>query len=95
MHPVYCAIRPIMLYDIECWFIKTQHVYKMRMLKWINENVRKNKMWNEYIPLKIRVAFIEETMKRVSWNSLFMCKGDPLSTHKENRFDSSIKNEKS
>lgn len=52
-------------------------------------------MWNEYIFLKIGVSLIDETMKRVSWNGLFICKGDPLSTHKENRFDSSIKNEKS
>ena len=41
------SMRPIMLYCIECWAMKKQHIYKisvaeLRMLIWINGNIRKD-----------------------------------------------------
>ena len=35
----------------------------MRMLKWISENTRKDKIQNEEIRIKIRVAPIDEKMR--------------------------------
>ena len=60
-----------MLYGIKCWAIKKQNIHKMslakmRMLRWISINTR-----SEEICLKIRVAPIDEKIKkRHSWDSL-------------------------
>ena len=42
------TLRLAMLYDIECWAVKKQHIHKMsivkiRMLRWISENTRKHR----------------------------------------------------
>jgi hypothetical protein len=57
-----------MLYGIECWAIKKQHIHKMsvieiRMLRWISGITKKNKIRNEKICLKIGVAPIDEKMR--------------------------------
>ena len=46
------TIRPTMLYGIAYWAIKKQHIHKMRVVKmrtlrWISENLRKDRVWNE------------------------------------------------
>ncbi|KAM2426052.1 hypothetical protein ACFXTH_000310 [Malus domestica] len=45
------AIRPAMLYGIECWAVKHQHVgvVEMRMLRWMCGHTRKDKIRNEDI----------------------------------------------
>ena len=42
------TLRLAMLYDVECWAVKKQHIHKMsivkiRMLRWISENTRKHR----------------------------------------------------
>ena len=49
--------------------VKKQHIHemsitKMRMLRWISGNTEKDRIWNEEICLKIRVAPIDEKMRR-------------------------------
>ena len=38
-------------------------VVKMRILRWINGNTQKDKIWNEKICLKIGVLLIDEMMR--------------------------------
>ena len=57
-----------MLYDTECWSIKRHHVQKMsvakmRMLRWMCGNKRRDKARNEDIRTKIGVAPIEDERK--------------------------------
>ena len=57
-----------MLYGIECWAIKKQHIHKMsvieiRMLRWISGITKKNNIRNEKICLKIGVAPIDEKVR--------------------------------
>ena len=33
-----------MLYNTEFWVVKKQHVHKMRMLRWINGNTRRDRI---------------------------------------------------
>ena len=72
-----------MLYGMGYWVIKMQHVHKvslaeMRMLRWINDNMRKDMVWKKKICLKIGVSPIDEKRRvsRLSW--LVMCKGEQL-----------------
>lgn len=65
---------PTMIYGTIYWAIKKQHVHKMsiakiRMLRWINGNKRKNRIRNEGIHLKIEVTPIDEKMRksRLRW----------------------------
>jgi len=56
-----------MLYDTEYWAIKKQYVNKMsiaeiKMIRWISRNIRKDRIHNEEIHLKIVVAHL--LMKR-------------------------------
>ncbi|XP_054787150.1 uncharacterized protein LOC129293296 [Prosopis cineraria] len=68
------AIRPAMLYSSECWALTGQQEHKvgvaeMRMLRWMCGHTRKDKIRNEHISEKVRVAPIEEKMveNRLRW----------------------------
>ncbi|KAM1221218.1 hypothetical protein TB2_008820 [Malus domestica] len=65
------AIRPAMLYGIECWAVKHQHVgvVEMRMLRWMCGHTRKDKIRNEDIRDKVGVAEIEGKRRenRLRW----------------------------
>ena len=68
------AIRPTLLYGIECWVIKRYHAQKMsvagiRMLRWMCGSTRRDKVRNEDIRTKIGVAPIEEKMIEKCWFS--------------------------
>ncbi|KAM1252567.1 hypothetical protein ACFX13_041395 [Malus domestica] len=65
------AIRPAMLYGIECWAVKHQHVgvVEMRMLRWMCGHTRNDKIRNEDIRGKVGVAEIEGKRRenRLRW----------------------------
>ncbi|KAL6507853.1 hypothetical protein OROGR_024048 [Orobanche gracilis] len=68
------AIRPALLYGIECWAVKQCHVQKMnvaemRMLRWMCGHTKKDRLRNEVIREKVRVASIEYKMmeNRLRW----------------------------
>ncbi|KAM1011700.1 hypothetical protein ACFX2C_047009 [Malus domestica] len=65
------AISPAMLYSIECWAVKNQHigVVEMRMLRWMCGHTRKDKIRNEDIRDKVGVAEIEGKKRenRLRW----------------------------
>ena len=68
------AIRPALLYGTECWAVKQCHVQKMnvaemRMLRWMCGHTRKDRLRNEVIREKVRVAPIEYKMmeNRLRW----------------------------
>ena len=55
-----CAV----LYDIECWAIKKQHVHKkcvleMRILRWIRGKTKKDRIGNEEFCLHLWMASID------------------------------------
>lgn len=63
-----------MLYSTECWAIRKIHVHKMdmveiRMLKWMYGIISKNRIRNETIHNKIKVAPIENNLRegRFKW----------------------------
>lgn len=62
------AIRPAMLYGVECWAANTQHVHKMsvaemRMLRWVSDKTRNDRIRNESICASLGVAPIGDKMK--------------------------------
>ena len=61
------AIRPSLLYGIECGAIKryvqNMSVAEMLMLRWMYGNTRRDKVRNEDIRTKIGIVSIEEKMK--------------------------------
>ena len=68
------AVRPALLYGTECWAVKQCHVQKMnvaemRMLRWMCGHTRKDRLRNEVIREKVRVAPIEDKMmeNRLRW----------------------------
>ncbi|KAL6532562.1 hypothetical protein OROHE_013984 [Orobanche hederae] len=68
------AIRPALLYGTECWAVKQCHVQKMnvaemRMLRWMYGHTKKDRLRNEVIREKLRVASIEDKMmeNRLRW----------------------------
>ena len=68
------TMRHVMLYVIECWEVKKQHVSIMnvaeiRMLRWMCGKTRRDKIRNERICKMIKVAQIEEKMRenRLQW----------------------------
>ena len=68
------AIRPALLYGSECWALKGQQeqkmgVTEMRMLRWMSEHTKKDKLRNGCIREKVGVAPIEEKMTetRLRW----------------------------
>ena len=61
------AIRPAMLYGVECWPTKRRHVLQIsvaeiRMLRWICGHTRRDRVWNDDIRDKLGVAPIEEKL---------------------------------
>jgi hypothetical protein len=63
-----------MLYGAESWATKGQHIQKMsvaemRMLRWICGHIRKDRIRNDYIRDKVRVASIQEKLvqHRLRW----------------------------
>ncbi|KAL6582640.1 hypothetical protein OROMI_004718 [Orobanche minor] len=68
------TIRPALLYGTECWALKQCHVQKMnvaemRMLRWMCGHTKKDRLRNEVIREKVRVASIEDKMmeNRLRW----------------------------
>ena len=67
------AIRPAMLYGIECWPTKRHvqqiSVVEMRMLRWICGHTRRDQVQNNDIRDKLGVAPIEEKLvqHRLRW----------------------------
>ncbi|KAF8666011.1 hypothetical protein HU200_053900 [Digitaria exilis] len=68
------AVRPAMLYGAECWPTKRRHVQQlsvaeMQMLRWSCGYTRRDRVRNEDIREKVRVAPIEEklTQHRLRW----------------------------
>ncbi|KAL6588053.1 hypothetical protein OROMI_001031 [Orobanche minor] len=68
------AIRPALLYGTECWAVKQCHVQKMnvaemRMLRWMCGHTKKDRLRNEVIREKVKVASIEDKMmeNRLRW----------------------------
>ncbi|KAL6501656.1 hypothetical protein OROGR_026789 [Orobanche gracilis] len=68
------TIRPALLYGTECWVVKQCHVQKMnvaemRMLRWMCGHTKKDRLRNEVIREKVRVASIEDKMmeNRLRW----------------------------
>ncbi|KAL6524293.1 hypothetical protein OROGR_016727 [Orobanche gracilis] len=68
------AIRPTLLYGTECWAVKQCHVQKMnvaemRMLRWMCGHTKKDRLRNEVIREKVRVASIEDKImeNRLRW----------------------------
>jgi hypothetical protein len=68
------TIRPAMMYGVECWATKGQHIQKMsvaemRMLRWICGHTRKDQIRNDDIQDKLGVAPIQEKLiqHRLRW----------------------------
>jgi hypothetical protein len=68
------AIRPTMLYSAECWPTKRRHVQQlsvaeMRMLRWICDNTRRDRVRNDDIRETRGVAPVEEkrVQHRLRW----------------------------
>jgi hypothetical protein len=68
------AIQPAMLYGAECWPTKRRHVQqlsiaKMRMLRWICGNTRRDRIRNDDIRERLWVAPVEEKLvqHRLRW----------------------------
>ncbi|XP_070029897.1 uncharacterized protein [Nicotiana sylvestris] len=62
------VVRPTMLYGAECWPVKKSHVQQMkvaemRMLRWMCEHTRLDRIMNEVIRDKVGVAPMEEKMR--------------------------------
>jgi hypothetical protein len=61
------AIRPAIMYGVEYWAIKGQHIQKMsvakiRMLCWICDHTRRDRIRNVDIQDKLGVALIQEKL---------------------------------
>jgi hypothetical protein len=68
------VIRPVMLYRAEYWPTKRRHVQqlsvaKMRMLRWICGHIIRDRVQNDDIRERLRVAPVEEKLKqhRLRW----------------------------
>ncbi|EMS57362.1 Retrovirus-related Pol polyprotein LINE-1 [Triticum urartu] len=68
------AVRPTMLYGVECWSTKRRHVQQlgvavMRMLRWMCGHMRKDRFRNDDIRDRVGVAPIEEKLvqHRLRW----------------------------
>jgi hypothetical protein len=68
------AIRPDMLYGVECWPTKRRHVQQlsvaeMRMLQWICGHTRRDRIRNDDIRERLGVAPVEEKLvqHRLRW----------------------------
>ncbi|XP_070007691.1 uncharacterized protein [Nicotiana sylvestris] len=63
-----------MMYEVECWPVKNSHIQKMkvtemRMLTWMCGNTKMDKIRNDDIREKVRVAPIDDKMReaRLRW----------------------------
>ena len=61
----YTAIRHTMMYGTECWIVRSHqenklHVAKMRMLNWMSEHIRLDRIRNECIREKVGITLIVE-----------------------------------
>ncbi|XP_070003312.1 uncharacterized protein [Nicotiana sylvestris] len=68
------VVRPTMLYGEECWPVKNSHIQqmkvaKMRMLRWMCGHTRLDKIENEFIGDKVRVAPMEKKMREARLSS--------------------------
>ena len=59
------VIKPAMLYDPKCWTMKKVHenklgVIEMRLLKWIYDKTRKDRLSNEYSRGAVGIAQIKD-----------------------------------
>ncbi|XP_070001946.1 uncharacterized protein [Nicotiana sylvestris] len=68
------VVRPAMMYGAECWPVKNSHIQKMkvaemRMLRWMCEHTRMDKIRNDDIREKVQVALIDDKMReaRLIW----------------------------
>ncbi|KAF3624282.1 putative pre-mRNA-processing factor 6-like [Capsicum annuum] len=76
------AVRPAMLYGAECWSVKNSHIQRvkvavMRMLHWMCGLTRGDKVRNETVREKVRVASVEDKMRerRLRWFGHVMRRG--------------------
>ncbi|KAF3666218.1 hypothetical protein FXO37_10691 [Capsicum annuum] len=76
------AVRPAMLYGAECWPIKNSHIQKMRvaemrMLRWMCGLTKGDRVRNETIREKVRVASMGDNMRevRLRWFGHVMRRG--------------------
>lgn len=58
-----------MLYEMDCWPIKNSHISKMkvpdiRMLRWMYDHIRRDKIRNNEIRFKVGVAFMVDKMSK-------------------------------
>ncbi|KAI0497209.1 hypothetical protein KFK09_020431 [Dendrobium nobile] len=68
------VVRPVMLYGAECWPLKEKHntklsVAEMRMLRWMSDFTLRDRIRNEHIRGKVRVAPVEDKIResRLRW----------------------------
>jgi hypothetical protein len=62
------AIRPTMLYGVECWPTKRRYVQQlsvdeMRMLRWICGNTKRDRVWNDDIRERLGVTPVEKLVQ--------------------------------
>ncbi|PVH36256.1 hypothetical protein PAHAL_6G032900 [Panicum hallii] len=77
------AIRPAMLYGVECWPTKRRHVQQlsvaeMRMLRWFCGHTRRDRVRNEEIRDRVGVAPIEEKPPEAPVRSGVLKRGDNI-----------------
>jgi hypothetical protein len=68
------VIRPVMLYEAQWWLTKRRHVQqlsvaKMRMLRWICGNTKRDRVQNDDIRERLRVTLVEKKLvqHRLRW----------------------------
>ncbi|VFQ98555.1 unnamed protein product [Cuscuta campestris] len=68
------VVRPAMLYGAECWAVKKTHVRRlhaaeMRMLRWMCEKTRLDRISNEVIRRQVGMAPVEDKLReaRLRW----------------------------
>ncbi|VFQ89320.1 unnamed protein product [Cuscuta campestris] len=68
------VVRPAMLYGAECWAVKKTHVHRlhaaeMRMLRWMCEKTRLDRISNEVIRRQVGMAQVEDKLReaRLRW----------------------------
>ncbi|XP_070055490.1 uncharacterized protein [Nicotiana tomentosiformis] len=64
------VVRPTILYCAECWPVKNSHIQKMkvaemRMLRWMCEHTRLDKIMNKDIRVKVDIALMEDKMREI------------------------------
>ncbi|VFQ76974.1 unnamed protein product [Cuscuta campestris] len=68
------VVRPVMLYEAECWAVKKTHVPRlhaaeMRMLRWMSGKTSWDRISNEVIRRQVGMAPEEDTLRdaRLRW----------------------------